>query len=158
MASYYENSFTHDLGQEFADPIGFNDMSTVTPDIIISNMSEICKEHDIPVVFRESSIEISKGVFNKHEFKAVEISHPNPPQRYCDQLYVILGDCVRFFFVGSSEAFATVNNYQAAMDGTGGNLKAKLHAIAGIEPDMEPYETEMEWHQTIFAVFQSLLE
>lgn len=38
MADYYENKFTHDLGKEFSEPIGFYDMSNMTPEIIISNM------------------------------------------------------------------------------------------------------------------------
>ena len=38
MADYYENKFTHDLGKAFSEPIGFYDMSNMTPEIIISNM------------------------------------------------------------------------------------------------------------------------
>ena len=158
MAEFYENKFMHDLGQEISDPMGCNDMSNVTPEVIIGNMKALCDENEIPAVFSESSIEISEGIFRKNEYKAIKISHPNPPQRYCDQLYIILPEGIRFFFVGASDAFSTVNNYQAAVDGTGGNIKAKLHAIAGIQPDMEPYEAEMEWHQTILAVFNSLVE
>ncbi len=158
MAEYYQNKFMNDLGQEFVEPIGFNDMSNVTPEVIITNMEAVCSEHEIPARFRESSVEISRGLFNKSTFKAVEISHPNPPQSYCSQLYVLYPDGIRFFFVGSSKAFADRNNFEAAMNGTGGNFKAKMRAIAGIAPDSEPYEQEMAWHETIYSVFQSLLE
>lgn len=158
MAEYYQNKFVNDLGQEFVKPMGCNDMRNVTPEVIISNMEAICEEHGIPARFRESSVEISKSIFNKATFKAVEISHPNPPQSYCRQLYVLYPDGIRFFFVGSSKAFYERNNYEAAMNGTGGNLKAKMRAIAGIEPDSEPYEQEMAWHETIYSVFCSLIE
>lgn len=160
MADYYENKFTHDLGEEFSEPISFSDMSNVTPEIIISNMEEICRENDIPALIRKSSLEVSRGlgIFNKTVFKAVEISHPNPPQSYCKQLYVICGDGIRFFFVGSSKAFSERNNFEAAMNDTGGNLKAKARAFFGIAPDEKPFEQEMEWHNTIHAVFISLLE
>ena len=158
MAEYYQNKYMNDLGQEFVDPIAFNDMSNVTPEIIISNMESICKENEIPARFRESSVEISRGFFNKTTFRAVEISHPNPPQSYCSQLYVLFPDGIRFFFVGSSQAFSERNNYEAALNGSGGNLKARIRAISGIEPDSEPYELEMDWHGTIYSVFQSLLE
>ena len=74
MADYYENKFTHDLGEEFSEPIAFSDMSNVTPENIISNMEKICKENDIPALIRESSLEIAKGfgIFKKAVFKAVE--------------------------------------------------------------------------------------
>lgn len=89
---------------------------------------------------------------------AVEISHPNPPQSYCKQLYVIYEDGIRFFFVGSSKAFSERNNFEAAMNDTGGNLKAKARAFFGIAPDEKPFEQEMEWHNTIHVAFISLLE
>ena len=44
------------------------------------------------------------------------------------------------------------------MNDTGGNLKAKARAFFGIAPDEKPFEQEMEWHNTIHAVFISLLE
>lgn len=158
MADYYENKFIHDLGEEFADPIGFNDMSNVNPPTIIANMELLCEKNKIPAVFSESSVEISHGFFRKNEYPAVKVSHPNPPQSYCDQLYVICYARVRFFFVGSSKAFSVVNNYRAAVNGTGGNWKAKLNAIAGLEPDMKPYEAEMEWHEAVLSAFYSLME
>lgn len=160
MADYYENKFEHDLGEEFSEPIAFSDMSNVTPENIISNMEKICKENDIPALIRESSLEISNGfgIFKKAVLKAVEISHPNPPQSYCKQLYVICKEGIRFFFVGSSKAFSERNNFEAAMNDTGGNLKAKARAFFGIAPDEKPFEQEMEWHNTIHAVFISLLE
>ncbi len=158
MADYIQNKFIKDLGQEFAEPISFNDMSNVTPEIIIDNMKSLCDENDIPASIRESSLEISMGLFNKATFKAVEIRHPDPPQSYCNQLYVIYPDGIRFFFVGSSKAFSDRNNYEEAVNGTGGNLKAKMRAMVGVPPDAEPYEQEMAWHEAVYSVFQSLLE
>lgn len=158
MAEYYQNRFMDDLSLEFIEPMGFNDMSNVTSEIIISNMKAICDENKIPAHFRESSVEISEGLFNKATFKAIEISHPNPPQSYCKQLYVLYPTGIRFFFVGSSQAFSEHNNYEAALNGSGGNLKAKIRAMAGIEPNPEQYELEMSWHEAIYSVFQSLVE
>ena len=45
----------------------------------------------------------------KIEYKVVKISHPNPPQSYCDQLYIILDNGVRLFYVGESKAFKEMN-------------------------------------------------
>ncbi|MDD6155791.1 MAG: hypothetical protein PUB52_02030 [Lachnospiraceae bacterium] len=42
MAEYYENKFMHYFGQEIADPMGVNDMSKVTPEVIIGNMKALC--------------------------------------------------------------------------------------------------------------------
>ena len=158
MADYYQNKYTNDLGEEFAEPIGFSDMSIVTPEIVISSMKEICEGNNIPASFRKVSLELSKGFFNKTTFCAIEISHPNPPQSYCKQLYVICPDGMRFFFVGSSKAFSEKNNYEAAMNGIGGNFKARVSSFFGVAPDTKPYELEMEWHNIIFTVFQSILE
>lgn len=158
MADYYQNSFLDDLGQEFAEPIAFNDMSSVTTDVIIANMKALCEENEIPASFCTSTVEISRGLFRKRTFNAVEIEHPNPPQNYCRQLYVLGGDSVHFFFVGNSHAFAEKNNYEAALNGTGGNFKAKMRAIAGIAPDIEPYEAEMAWHEAIYSAFLALVE
>ena len=94
-----------DLGQEFAEPVVFNDMSNVTPEVIIKNMKAICEENEIPACFDETEV-VMGGFFKKVQFRAVEVSHPNPPQSYCSQLYVIYNDGIRFFFVGSSAAFA----------------------------------------------------
>lgn len=44
MADYYENKFTHDLGEEFSEPIAFSDMSNVTPENIISNMEKYVRK------------------------------------------------------------------------------------------------------------------
>lgn len=44
------------------------------------------------------------------------------------------------------------------MNGTGGNLKAKARYFFGVAPDKKTFEQEMEWHNTIFAVFNSILE
>ena len=83
-------------------------------------------------MIRKSSLEVSRGfgIFKKTVFMAVEISHPNPPQSYCKQLYVIYED--GFFFVGSSKAFSERNNFEAAMNDTGGNLKAKARAFLAL--------------------------
>lgn len=85
-------------------------------------------------MIRESSLEISNGfgIFKKAVLKAVEISNPNPPQSYCKQLYVICKEGIRFFFVGSSKAFSERNNFEAAMNDTGGNLKAKARAFLAL--------------------------
>lgn len=85
-------------------------------------------------MIRKSSLEVSRGfgIFKKTVFMAVEISPPNPPQSYCKQLYVIYEDGIRFFFVGSSKAFSERNNFKAAMNDTGGNLKAKTRAFLAL--------------------------
>lgn len=157
MADYYENQFLQDLGEEFADPIDITNFGDVTPETIISMMRIACEENDIPAELNKRTIEISAGLFRKQENVAVEISHPNPPQSYCKQLYIFFGGCIRGFFVGSSAAFSEINNYEAAVNGTGGSWRAQLHAIAGIEPNMEQYEQEIQWHQTIYTTLLSLL-
>lgn len=158
MADYVQNKFLDELGQEFAEPIGFRNTDNLVPEIIIENMKTVCENDEIPASFRVAEVEISKGIFNKATFKAVEISHPNPPQSYCNQLYILYPDGIRFFYVGSSKAFLEMNNYADAMAGRGGGFKARLNAFAGIRPDEEPYEEEMKWHEAVYSVFLSLLE
>ncbi|MGN0496371.1 MAG: hypothetical protein ACI4GW_09125 [Lachnospiraceae bacterium] len=158
MADYYQNNFVRDLGEEFADPIKFNDMSNVTPEIIINNMRDICNKNKIMANFREVSVEVTFGLFDKSVFKAIEISHPAPPQSYCRQLYIIIPGGMRFFFVGYSKAFSDRNDYEEAMSGRGGTFKARIQAFAGITPDLDLYELEMSWHESIFSVFRLLLE
>lgn len=158
MSTYYQNNFQNDLIEEFAQPMAFNDMNNVNVSNIINGMKEVCEANEIPADFYSSEVEISQGLFRKATFHAVEVSHPNPPQQYYDQLYVIFDDGIRFYFVGNSAAISEKNNYDAAVAGTGGDFKAKMNAMIGNEPDPEPYEKEMEWHGLIFSVFKSLLE
>lgn len=158
MADYYRNKFIDDLRGEFAEPIGFSDMSNITPEIVMKNMQAICEENDIPAKFDIVTVEISAGLFRKATYSAVKVWHPNPPQSYCDQLYLITPQGIHFFWVGSSTAFGERNRYEQALNGQGGGIKAQLRAIVGIAPDEEPYEKELEWHGTIYSVFQSLVE
>lgn len=158
MADYYRNKFVDDLGQEFAEPMGFRDMSNVTPEVVIRNMKKICNEKNIPASIRESSVEISMGLFNKATFEAVEIRHPDPPRKYCEQLYVFFPQGIRFFYVGRSDNFAEQNNYIDAMNGSGGGFKAHLQAWSGVAPDLEPYEREMSWHESVYSAFCLMVE
>lgn len=172
MWSYREQ----DLGTEFVDGIGFKDMSNLTPEKIISEMKAVCDANGIPATFEEAKfLEGGAGsivsslaygqkpslfkALKKTEFRAVKISHPNPPQSYCDQLYIILDNGVRFFFVGESKAFKEKNEYELARNGQGQGvgLKSKFRAFIGVGPDEEPYNTEMEWHTSVYSVFESMV-
>lgn len=147
-----------DLGEEFAEPMGFRNMSSVTPEVIIQHMRTVCDENDIPASIRKSSVEVSQGLFCKATFDAVEIRHPDPPRRYCEQLYVICPEGIRFFYVGGSDNFAEQNNYINALNGRGGGFKAQLQAWSGVAPDLEPYQLEMSWHESVYSAFCSLVE
>lgn len=172
MRSYREE----DLGTEFAEGIRFRDMSNITPEKIINDMREVCNAKGIPASFEEEVFLVGGAgsivsalaygqkpslfkALSKKEYKAIKISHPNPPQSYCDQLYIIFNDCVRFFYVGESKAFKEKNEYEMAASGNGQGvgLKAKFSAFIGVRPDEEPYNREIEWHQSVYSVFESMV-
>lgn len=173
MLNYTEG----ELGTEFTDPIGFRDMSSITPSVIIENMQEVCRQYGIPAVFEEATLteggassvleSIGYGqkpslfkAFHKNVYPAVRIKHSNPPQPYCDQLYVLVRDGIRFFYVGASKAFKERNEYERGLTGdtSGMSLKGKLRAYTGIRPDEDAYNREMEWHMNVYAAFESLVE
>lgn len=158
MAEYYLTKFKDNVGEEFADPLTLEDMSGVTAEILLDDIQGICEENGIPVNLKKVSVEVSEGVFKKSTYSAVEITHPCPPQKFAGQLYLISQTGIRFFIVGKSKAMADKRNYEAAKNGTGGSLMARLDVWAGVKQDDSMYEAEMDWHNSVYGAFMSLID
>ncbi|MCM1170602.1 MAG: hypothetical protein NC393_00580 [Clostridium sp.] len=167
----------NDLGSEFAEPIGISNMMEISVREVERCLEAECRMRGIPVLVSVTSLtsggfmntffamveqnDASKGggLLNKTVLRALKVSHPNPPQQYCDELFVFMNDGVRFFFIGSSKAFKEMNEYNTVLSGDFDRVGfiSKMKFFTGGRPDEEAYNKEMSWHQAVYEAFNSLI-
>lgn len=165
------------LGQEYANPISIPFLQNVSVRQVERCLRRICADFNVPVSVSASSLvsggflntinaklsynDASKGggLLNKKVYRALRVEHPNPPQKYCEELIVFLPDGVKFFFIGGSRAFKEMNEYEKLKDGDFDNvgLFAKMRFFTGGTPDEEEYLNELRWHMSVYELFQKLL-
>ena len=166
-----------DLGSEYAESVNIPNMLNISVRDVERCLEAECKLQGIPALVLTSSLtagglmntfmakvaydDASRGggLLNKTVFRAVKISHPNPPQQYCDELIVFLNDGARFFFVGASKAFKEMNEYSTALNGDFDQigLISKMKFFSGGKPDEDEYNAEILWHQAIYNAFLSII-
>lgn len=142
------------LGSEIQSPISFRDTTNINADNIISSMQLECNSENIPAVFRKDVV-TSGGMFNKKKYECVIVSHPNPPQSYCAQVYVIAGDTILFHFFGNSKAFRDNNTYERVKSGQGSSMETMKYMFK--QPDKVALQMELTWHNKLISAFNSLV-
>lgn len=170
--------YLNELGEEYAEFVRILNMDSISVYEVKRCMEICCRSRNIPVSISLTSLtsgglknsimakiesgDVAKGggLLNKKIYRALKISHPYPPQRYCDDLFVFTSDGVRFFFVGGSEAIKETNEYSDIMSGNFSRVRvmSRIKFFAGKKPDVEALDKEMQWHHDIFDSFCSLIE
>lgn len=85
-------------------------------------------------------------------YPCVVIKHPNPPQEYFTDVYIINGNTVNFYFFGNSKANYVTNRAESRKGTLSGSL---MNLFSGA--DKMGLQQEMLWHNQVYNVFESLV-
>lgn len=131
------------------DPLSFRDASNLNAEFICKAMKECAEDMGIPM---NVSVDRAKdgGLMGK-TYPCVVITHPNPPQQYFTDVIVINGNVVNFLFFGNSKANYQTNKANARKNTLSGML---MNSISG--SNEMALQQEMQWHNSIVEVFNSL--
>ena len=105
------------------------------------------RERGVPVKVRVDTIR-SGGMMFGTTCPCVLVSHPNPPQRYFDQIVIFNGNVVSFKYWGESKANTNHNKKQEYR----GSLKSLF-----VNDDQMALQTEMAWHSELREIYESLM-
>lgn len=133
-----------------ADPISFRDATGLNAENIAACMREQAEMQGVPVNIRTDIVK-EGGLFGK-TYPCVIIHHPNPPQQYFTDVYIINNNTVNFYFFGNSKANHATNLANARKNTFTGML---LNGLSGSK-EME-LQAEMNWHRQVLDLFESLL-
>lgn len=134
-----------DCRGEIIDPIRFREVCT--PEKLAEQIEQRAKERGVPAVVRVDTIR-SGGILMGSTCPCIVVSHPNPPQRYFDQLIIMNDHIVSFKFWGESKANTNHNKKAEAR----GSLKSLF-----INDDELALETEHAWHMELVDIYESLM-
>lgn len=143
------------LGSEIQPAVYLSNLSTITTDSLISLMEKICDERSIPIMMRKDTV-TSGSFFNKKTYECIIVNHPNPPQDYAAQIYVLGGNTILFHFGGKSKAFREKNEYEAVRKGQGTAVQSMKYMFK--QPDKMELEQELAWHGRVIDAFNSLIQ
>ena len=76
------------------NPISFRDTNGLNVENIVSLMSQKAEELGVPARITTSTVK-EGGLFGS-TYPCVVINHPNPPQQYFTDVYIINGNTVNF--------------------------------------------------------------
>ena len=82
-----------------ADPMSFRDSTNVEANSIATLMTQKAEELGVPVNISVDTVK-EGGLFGR-SYPCVVINHPNPPQEYFTDVYIINGNTVNFYFFGN---------------------------------------------------------
>ena len=119
------------------NPISFRDTNGLNVENIVSLMSQKAEELGVPARITT----------------CIVINHPNPPQQYFTDVYIINGNTVNFYFFGESKANTATNKANARKNTLTGMI---MNSIAG--SNEMAYQQEMFWHRQIYEIFESLIQ
>lgn len=130
------------------EPITYRDTSNLTVQNIAEIMREGTKNNGIPANVREDTVH-EGGCLGK-SYSCVVISHPNPPQKYFDDVIVVIGNTVYFYFFGYSKANYKTNRAQQREESIGGMILNRIQGSSELSLNQEA-----DWHANVMAVFNS---
>lgn len=133
-----------------ADPISFRDASGLDASNIASLISQKAEEMGIPAMITTDTVK-EGGLFGSL-YPCVVIKHPNPPQQYFTDVYIINENVVNFYFFGESKANTATNKANARKNTLSGMI---LNSISG--SNEMALQQEMFWHRQIYEIFESLV-
>ncbi len=118
-------------------------------------MENICNERGIPAKFRKDIV-TSGNLFHKKKYECVIVNHPNPPQEYAAEVYVLAGNIVLFHYAGNSKAFREQNEYKAVLGGQGTAMQSMKYMFK--QPNKVALEMELGWHGQLMDAFNSMVQ
>ena len=131
--------------------ISFRATNGLNVENIVSLMSQKAEELGVPARITTSTVK-EGGLFG-HTYPCVVIDHPNPPQQYFTDVYIINGNTVNFYFFGESKANTATNKANARKNTLTGMI---MNSIAG--SNEMAYQQEMFWHRQIYEIFESFIQ
>lgn len=102
---------------------------------------------NIPAEISSNSVK-EGGLFGK-TYSAIVINHPS--QKYFTDVYLLNGNLVNFYYFGESKANTRTNKADERDKSFFGKI---LNQFLG--RDEMSLQTEMLWHESIYAIFESL--
>ncbi len=133
-----------------ADPISFQDASGLDAQNVASLMKKEAEAMGIPARITVDTVK-EGGLFGS-TYSCVVINHPNPPQQYFTDVYIINGNTVNFYFFGESKANTATNKANARKNTLTGMI---MNSISG--SNEMAYQQEMFWHKQVYDIFESLI-
>ena len=132
------------------DPLSLRDATGLNVENIASLMRDKLQEMGIPANISTDTVK-EGGLFGK-TYPCVVIKHPNPPQQYFDDVYIVNGNTVNFMFFGNSAANYQTNKANARANTIMGSI---MNAVSG-SSEMA-YQQEMFWHKQVLEAFESFV-
>ena len=133
-----------------ADPMSFRDSTNVEANSIATLMTQKAEELGVPVNISVDTVK-EGGLFGS-SYPCVVINHPNPPQEFFTDVYIINGNTVNFYFFGNSKANYVTNRAESRKGTLSG---AFMNLFSGA--DEMGLQQEMLWHNQVYNVFESLV-
>lgn len=127
------------------DPIRFRAVCTAGE--LAEEIKQAARERGVPADVRVDTIR-SGGMMFGSTCPCVVVSHPNPPQRYFDQLLILNGNVVSFKYWGESKANTNHNKKEEYR----GSWKGLF-----VNDDQMALQTEMVWHAEMKEIYESLI-
>lgn len=118
---------------------------------ICNALPEKLEEEGIPFSYRTDEVR-SGGFLGGSSSPAVIVSHPNPPSRFFDILFLVNDNIISFYVIGESEQ-NTKANKKAAYEQEGKFIRAAM-----IDADEFILEQERAWQADVLDAFASLFE
>lgn len=133
-----------------AEPISFRDTTGLDAENIAAFMVEEAEEQGVLVNIRTDFVK--EGGFFGKTYPCIIIQHPNPPQQYFTDVYIINDNTVNFYFFGNSKANRAINMANVRKNTIGGSI---FNVLTGSK-EME-YQAEMFWHKQVYELFTALV-
>lgn len=140
------------MGQ-VAEPIRFKGGINLSAAEIVKELNTIAKENGVPVKISNDTIH-SGGFLTGDDYPCIVLKHPDPPQEYFYQVWVINGNMMNFYFFGRSKANYKVNTYNAKKNG---GLFDQLSAAISGSAEME-LQVEHCWHRDVYELLEKVIE
>lgn len=116
-------------------------------------LRKFAKEKNIEVEISDDTIH-DGGLFTGKDYPCVILKHPNPPQEYFYQVWMINGNFLNFYYFGRSKANYKVNTYnQKSNGGFFDRISASISGSAEIE-----LQVEQLWHHKVLDLINCILE
>ena len=120
-------------------------------DSICQCLPKVLEQGDIPFSCRTDEVQTG-GFFGGSSRPILVVSHPNPPSRFFDIVFLVNDNVISFHVIGESEQ-NTKANKKAAYEQEGKFLRAAM-----INADEFILEQEKSWQADVLDAFASMFE
>lgn len=132
------------------EPISFRDATGLTAENIAECMREEAAAQGIPASITTDFVK-EGGIFGK-SYPCIVIKHPNPPQQYFTDIYIINNNIINFYFFGNSKASRAISLANATKNTFTGALFSSFSGSKEMK-----LQAEMAWHKQVYGLFESLI-